>query len=176
MEKTPSWAPASRWSPLYGVLGTLGFNAVWSLLMLVCWKYVGTLATETLPQQMLGIVPALALNYGATFNLAVVFLWSCVCTPLWEEAVFRWLPWRFLSRGPNGTARSIWPMVLVSGVLFGLAHRHGLFSLTIQGVFGLALATLWFRNGPNAKVSYFSCVAAHGLFNFIPFAIMLISR
>lgn len=99
------------------------------------------------------------------------FLIAVVGAPFVEELVFRWLVCRSLASDPYGNLISVpegkgMGIVLVgSFVVFGILHGQGYFSLMIQGVGGLFLARLWFRNGPDLKTAYFSCVAAHSFYN-----------
>ena len=83
-----------------------------------------------------------------------------------EEFLFRGTPW-FITKDENGALKKGGWLIIVAGsfVLFGLAHRHGIFSLMVQGVSGLLLARLWFRNGPDSVASYWSTATAHSLFN-----------
>ncbi len=96
-------------------------------------------------------------------------LGAVLFAPLVEEIIFRWLfcrGWASDHEGnilPHGKGLGI--ILAGSFIAFGLAHGHGYFSVMLQGVGGLWLARLWFRNGPNHWSSYFSCVAAHSLYN-----------
>ena len=107
-----------------------------------------------------------ALN--SPFAVAGV-LGAVLFAPLLEEVVFRWL---FCGSAASDNDGKILPKgkglgVILAGsfILFGLAHGHGYFSVMLQGVGGLWLARLWFCNGTNHWSSYFSCVAAHSLYN-----------
>ncbi len=87
--------------------------------------------------------------------------------PLLEEPLFRGLPCSVASDN-NGELRPRWGIfvvIVVSFILFGLAHGHGYFSVMLQGVGGLFLARLFFRNGPNTRTSLLSGMAAHSLYN-----------
>ncbi len=86
--------------------------------------------------------------------------------PFLEEILFRGFVCNMAS-DDNGhlKPRGIFTLLAGSFILFGLVHGRGYFSVLIQGVVGLFLARLWFRNGPGQKSSYFSCVAAHSLYN-----------
>jgi membrane protease YdiL (CAAX protease family) len=85
--------------------------------------------------------------------------------PFLEEIIFRG-PCRALS-DKEGTLKPEFLFVVLSWsfIAFGLANGYGYFSVLLQGVGGLFLARLWFRNGPSRSASYFSCVAAHSLYN-----------
>ncbi len=87
--------------------------------------------------------------------------------PFLEEILFRGLPCSAAS-DTEGKIRPRWGLFVILGfsfIFFGLAHGQGYFSVLLQGVGGLLLARLFFRNGPNTVASYFSGVAAHALYN-----------
>ena len=86
--------------------------------------------------------------------------------PFLEEVLFRGF-FCSVASDENGNlkARGLFTVLVGSFILFGLVHGHWYYSVMLQGVGGLWLARLWFRNGPSQKWSYFSCVAAHCLYN-----------
>ena len=86
--------------------------------------------------------------------------------PFLEEVLFRGLVCN-LASDDRGKLRPRGVMMVLAGsfILFGFVHGYGYFSIMLQGVGGLLLARLWFRNGPSQKASYFSCVSAHSLYN-----------
>lgn len=109
---------------------------------------------------------------GLTSSWEVMgFLIAVVGAPFVEELVFRWFVCRSLASDnqmelisvPEGKGLGI--VLVGSFIVFGILHGQGYFSLMVQGVGGLLLARLWFRNGPDLKTAYFSCVAAHSLYN-----------
>lgn len=87
--------------------------------------------------------------------------------PIMEEIVFRGFFCGYVASDDDGKIkpRGVWMVLAGSFIFFGLAHGNGYFSLMVQGVGGLLLARLWFRNGPNMWAAYLSCVAAHSLYN-----------
>lgn len=89
--------------------------------------------------------------------------------PFVEELVFRWFFCRSCASDANGNilpgGRGLGIVLAGSFIFFGYVHGHGYFSILMQGVIGLWLARLFFVNGPNVKTAYFSCVAAHSLYN-----------
>ena len=87
--------------------------------------------------------------------------------PLLEEVIFRG-PCRALSDDAGKLNPKFLFVVLGwSFIMFGLAHGFGYFSVLVQGVGGLFLTLLWFRNGPSQLSSYLSCVVAHSLYNIL---------
>lgn len=124
---------------------------------------------------ILGVIPNIVLHdylrmgsrEAVASGLSWVFVSACIVAPFLEEIFFRAL-FCGVSADRSGKLSHWGWAVILSGsfIVFGLAHRNGLYSVLVQGVIGLFLARLWFRNGPGQKASYFSCVAAHGLYNF----------
>ena len=96
---------------------------------------------------------------------------AIVGAPHMEEIVFRWFVCRSLASDDSGNlistpeGKGLGIVLFGSFIVFGILHGQGYFSLAIQGVGGLFLARLWFRNGPGLKAAYFSCVAAHSFYN-----------
>lgn len=88
-----------------------------------------------------------------------------VIAPFGEEVVFRGICSAVADEKGKLMPRFLFVIISWSFIAFGLAHGHWYFSVMVQGVGGLWLARLWFRNGPNMQASYFSCVAAHSLYN-----------
>ncbi|MEK7131884.1 MAG: CPBP family glutamic-type intramembrane protease [Patescibacteria group bacterium] len=108
----------------------------------------------------------LTLNQALTSPFVVIgVLIVIVVAPLLEEVVFRGICPAVSDDNGKLKPKLLFIVLGWSFIGFGLAHGHGLFSLMVQGVGGLLLARLWFCNGPNMRESYFSCVAAHSLYN-----------
>ncbi|TSC74229.1 MAG: hypothetical protein G01um101444_347 [Parcubacteria group bacterium Gr01-1014_44] len=87
--------------------------------------------------------------------------------PLLEEVLFRGFVCSGMASDDNGKLKpqGLFTVLAGSFIIFGLFHGHWYLSVMVQGVIGLWLARLWFRNGPSRSASYFSCVAAHSLYN-----------
>ena len=98
--------------------------------------------------------------------VVVTTLMTMFGAPFLEEALFRGFVCNAAS-DDSGVLKPRGHFTVIAGsfILFGLFHGHWYFSVMLQGVGGLWLARLWFRNGPSQKWSYFSCVAAHCLYN-----------
>jgi len=119
---------------------------------------------------------ALLHHFHLTVNQALASPWvvmgvivTIVGAPFAEEIAFRWFVCRSCASDTSGNlipgGKGAGTVLLGSFLVFGVAHGAGYFSLMIQGVGGLWLAMLFFRNGPDLKTAYFSCVAAHSLYN-----------
>lgn len=105
---------------------------------------------------------ALASPYMVVGVLMTIF-----GAPFLEEVLFRGFVCNSMATDDHGRLKvqGLFTVLAGSFIIFGLAHGHWYFSVMLQGVGGLWLARLWFRNGPSQKSSYLSCVAAHSLYN-----------
>lgn len=72
------------------------------------------------------------------------FFMSCIWAAIWEEIGFRWLPIT-IARGFND--KMVFPVILMSSLIFGWGHGYGPTSLLIQGVMGLILSAVYLKNG-----------------------------
>jgi len=97
---------------------------------------------------------------SVAFNLVM----TCILPPLWEELKYRVVYLKvakFIDRATNANGEIIILGMLVSSIDFGWGHGFGIYSLLMQGVFGLMLAWVYIKNG----YSYISSVALHFLWN-----------
>ena len=101
--------------------------------------------------------------FGAQYTALGVFVFSCLLAPLWEEAAFRHAPLQ-IAKTFKGRLQMDFtvPIIIISSVIFGLGHGHGVISLIVQGVGGvfLSLAYLW------GNYSYWTSVMCHFMWNF----------
>lgn len=117
------------------------------------------------------------------------FFWGCIFAPFWEEVAYRYVPLAIamsleimLVRGFSHKIRSsrgveydydrghlygnlkgtgfILPVMLLSSVVFGLAHGN-VMNIMFQGVGGFIFAWLMIKGG------YFTAVMAHFMWNFM---------
>jgi len=122
-------------------------------------------------------------------NYALIFFMSCVFAPIWEELVFRYGPLRLARsadlilahisshkiRRLNGVEYDynrgqlygslmgtgfIFPMMLISSVVFGVMHGSVL-NIMFQGVGGFIFAWVMLKGG------YVPAVITHSLWNFM---------
>lgn len=100
-------------------------------------------------------------------DVSEYLFFSCLCAPIFEELMFRHVPLQLtkLVQLPSEALKLKLLMltVLLSSLIFGLAHGRGWESVLIQGVGGLALCWVYIKNG----YSYWSSVTAHALWNLI---------
>lgn len=92
-------------------------------------------------------------------HFLITFFSACILAPIWEEYIFRYLPFKFLNLSKYKDQFLI-PMILGSNILFGLAHG-GPINILIQGVGGLFLSYLYFK-----YESFWLNVLSHALWNF----------
>ena len=157
---------------------SVAFMFIWVLFFSLCLQPFLSEISGTIPKNelVLGVIPNYVLHdywrMGVQEAIASGLGWrlvaACIIAPFIEEIIFRGAVC-LLAADDKGKLRH-WGVMLIlalSCIGFGMAHRNGLInSIMIQGVVGLFLARLWFKNGPGQKASYFSCVAAHSLYNF----------
>lgn len=86
------------------------------------------------------------------------FIIGGILAPLWEELTYRYVP---IKIGEILNRDLLWPIIILSCVLFGWGHGNGVFSLLIQGVFGLIQCLVFMRT----KYSYLSSVVLHMMWN-----------
>lgn len=93
-------------------------------------------------------------------NFLYYFVFACVLAPLWEELAFRELPAK-IAKSINPII--VYPILLLSAIIFGWMHGYGVLSLLRQGVTGTAFSVVYVKNG----YSYWSAVAVHALWNLL---------
>lgn len=162
------------------VLATVAFAFIYILLVLCLFRVLGFIGPGTGSKVDFPLFNSIGVNWFLSSNhltvmqalatpiIALKFLGTVVFAPLLEEVLFRGVVCNFAS-DEFGRIKPRGEMYVLGGafILFGLLHGDWYLSIMIQGVFGLLLARLWFRNGPNQKKSYISCVAAHSLYNLL---------
>jgi len=98
-------------------------------------------------------------------ELFLLFLLGAVLAPVGEEVYFRGFLYPSLK-----SHLGVWGGIVFSGMVFGMLHFDFLrfFPLALGGI---GLAFLYERTG-----SLYSCIAAHGLWNFVMLLLLLLSR
>lgn len=86
------------------------------------------------------------------------FVFACILAPLWEEAAFRYAP---ITIAKKFGKDYLLPVIVISSIIFGWLHGHGVYSLIFQGVMGLVLSWVYIKN----NYSYWSSVALHSAWN-----------
>jgi membrane protease YdiL (CAAX protease family) len=100
--------------------------------------------------------PIAQYGYRFAHEGLILFFFSVILAPLWEELAFRVLPLHFTRNNP----KLLVPLVLLSSLIFGILHG-GPLSILIQGVSGFIMACVYIKNG----YSYISSVIYHMLWN-----------
>jgi len=85
-------------------------------------------------------------------------VWLCGFTPIFEEAIFRELPYKLFK--PDKEKELLF--IIFVAIIFGWLHGSYM-HIFAQGVAGIAFGWVYLRNG----YSYLSAVAAHGLYNLM---------
>ena len=83
---------------------------------------------------------------------------ALIAAPFIEELAFRFLPTK-LTRWLTKNEKILWIVVLISSVLFGIAHGRG--NLLVQGSSGFVFSLAFLKGG------YWSSVSAHVMLNAI---------
>lgn len=158
------------------VLAHVAAMLLWMLLIVVFFRAVGfSDINNSNNTPLLGVIGnyflhshhfTLATMLASAFVVMGVLI-TCFGAPILEEIVFRGLVCGFVASDEHGKMRpaGIFAVLTGSFIFFGLVHGQGYFSIMLQGVLGLFLAHLWFRNGPNRWAAALSCMAAHSLYN-----------
>ena len=132
---------------------------------------------------------SMLIPVGASKIIFVLFFFSCIFAPLWEELAYRYAPLE-LARGmeimlvktfPHKIRRErgveydnerdclygnlrgtgfILPVILLSSVVFGQAHGNTI-NIMVQGVGGVVFSWLMLKCG------YWPAVIAHSMWNFM---------
>jgi len=156
------------------ILATFGFFWLWLMIIVIFRRATeGESVVRSLRDLTpLGPLTSYALSHHWHLTLSQAFVvspwWTLfgvfIFAPMTEEAIFRALPIRKCVE--NGEIKDWWPIIVWSFIVFGFFHTLGPDGVMLQGVGGFMLAMLFVRNGPSQKVSYFSCVLAHAMYNF----------
>jgi len=90
-------------------------------------------------------------------------LYTCVFAPICEEMIFRW-PWLAMVttaiKDKKVYHKLYWYIAALLSIVFGAAH-YGYFSIFIQGILGMGLCYLYYKN----RFGYISAVVCHALWN-----------
>ena len=162
------------------VLATVAFAFIYISLVLCLFRVLGFIGSDTGSNVNFPLFSSISVNWFLSSNhltvmqalatpiVAFKFLGTVIFAPVIEEVLFRGIVCNFAS-DEFGRLKPRSEMIIFGGafIVFGLLHGNWYLSIMIQGVFGLLLARLWFRNGPKQRASYISCVVAHSLYNLL---------
>jgi membrane protease YdiL (CAAX protease family) len=140
---------------LFGKIRNIGFVFALELIYL---SIIVFLLKQLDPFDLYTLMHQYSLPHVIDANAIGIFFFACIWAPLWEEAAFRYAP---ITIAKNFGPQFLFPVIIISSVLFGWGHGSGPVSLLIQGVGGFLFSLLYIKNG----FSYKSSVTAHFLWN-----------
>jgi hypothetical protein len=136
----------------------LGFviDLIWVPIILLVIKLLDVSPTE--------VLPSFFFQFEESPHL--LFFLAVICAPLWEEAAFRYAPYKIAQAfgkhvNPELGRALLIPIMIIATALFGWGHGYGIYSLLVQGVGGFIISCVYIKNG----YSYWSSVALHALWN-----------
>ena len=90
-------------------------------------------------------------------------VYDCIFAPIVEEFIFRWIWIAAMIHLLGKRFKNVmWPFAAFLSIVFGVAH-FGYFSIFIQGVMGMGLCYLYYKN----RYGYLSAVVCHSLWNLM---------
>lgn len=135
-------------------------NVLTAFILCLLWViFVKVLLVDICDYPVLELKKQLTLQMPEE-TLKFAFLSGVIIAPLWEETAYRWFPMQVSKWFGKHT---LFPIIIISSIIFGWGHGYGQISLLIQGVSGFILACLYVKNG----FSFWSSVALHTLWNFM---------
>lgn len=141
-------------------IGVLAGMTGWLIVVTLTLAYSGVFGPVEPPQQQV-----LSAVYEGTFGVVMAFLTAGVIAPIVEETIFRGLLFSGL-RGPAG----LWPALVISSFLFGLAHLLAPLWMIMLTVLGMWLGAAFHRYG-----SLIVPVVGHTVFNVIMLTLALLA-
>lgn len=146
------------------VLWAVYLEFLWAALMILFLTYAFNFPAFQLREVIQGNITVYAAEKIFGPKMRYIFFFTCIMAPLWEESVFRYFAIRVGQLGDKlmGQSWLLFPMILVSSIVFGILHGSVL-NILFQGFGGLVLCWLYLKNGN----SYWSVVITHALWNFI---------
>ena len=137
-----------------GWLPWLAIGVVGAVVALVAAEWLGSLATQILPNSPNTQCTAVRDEYGGYVAVAIPLV--CVIAPLAEESIFRGFIYGWLRR-----RLPVLPAVVISAAVFSAAHVVLVLALPLFGV-GVILALLY-----EYSDSLLPGAIVHGLFNLV---------
>jgi len=137
-----------------GWLPWLAIGVVGAVVALVAADWLGSLATQLLPNSPNTQCTSVRDEYGGYVGVAIPLV--CMIAPLSEETIFRGFIYGWLRR-----RLAVLPAVLISAAVFSAAHVVLVLALPLFGV-GIILALLY-----EYSDSLLPGAIVHGLFNLV---------
>jgi membrane protease YdiL (CAAX protease family) len=138
----------------FGWLPWLAIGVVGAVLALVLAEWLGSLATQILPNSPNTQCTAVRDEYGGYVGVAIPLV--CLIAPISEETIFRGFIYGWLRR-----RLPVLPAVVISAAVFSSAHLVLVLALPLFGV-GVILALLY-----EYSDSLLPGAIVHGLFNLV---------
>lgn len=138
-----------------------------------CWNIPRIKVMRNIKIILIGFIASVVLvnlGYYITVwmepeNYWPILVYTCIFSPIWEEAVFRWAPIEIFRR-TGILEKTTWPLIILTSVLFAYIHE-GQSSILIQGIFGLILSVVYLQI--NSRYSYMYVVSLHSIWNLCIF-------
>ena len=103
----------------------------------------------------------LSIKYGSLAHITMFALLVLILTPLWEEALWRWLPIR-VTQWTTDQTWPLWIVIIIVSAIFGKIHGSYV-NIFIQGVAGIAFSWVFLKRG------YLAAVTTHVTYNTLLF-------
>jgi len=161
----------SIWGSIKNVFTAFVVTLIWTILMTLFLRVglgIGLNEIRIMILAQMSIYTKIPAAIGS--NPLAMFFFACVLAPLWEEAVFRYAPFKIARSlesvsscelfGYLPKTTCLFPAMVMSSIIFGLMHG-GVVNIMFQGFTGMFLAWVMVKSG------YPYAVLAHSLWNFM---------
>ena len=156
----------TTWGNLRIVFTAFSLMLIWTILVMVFLQRalgMGSNEIRSLVQAQLVIYASISAAIGN--NPFGRFFLSCVFAPIWEEAPFRYAPFKMARAWDKESGNILatyflYPAVIITSILFGVCHG-GVINILIQGVAGFVLSWVMIKSG------YKWAVLTHFMWNFM---------
>lgn len=125
-------------------------NVLLAFMFILAWSYTVDGVIEKVTGEVVG---------NGARPTPYYLLFVCLLGPLVEEATYRYAP---IEIAKERGIKKLLPIIVLSSIVFGLAHGYGMISILMQGVMGFVFSIVYIRNGD----SFLSSFATHSLWNF----------
>jgi membrane protease YdiL (CAAX protease family) len=171
------WSSRWQWSTI-GLIKPVGWLNVWMqailysvlLLVVVDMMLVPIVEHYSGEQVDLSSLNGIKGNF-LSYLIFIGFMW--VVAAFGEEFVYRGLLVERLASLFGHTKTALWCAVIISSVLFGLAHRYqGISGMLTTGVVGFAMGALFINN----KNRLWLTILTHGVYDVIGITLIYLDR
>jgi membrane protease YdiL (CAAX protease family) len=162
------WAKKWDWK-LIGLFKPKSWRKVWLhaiIISIILIAVIDVILTPVL-ESIFGTQPdisALDGIRGSFLNYAILIVFMWVIAAFGEEFIYRGLLVKRLGTFLGNTNAAFWIAVLISSVLFGLAHRYqGISGMISTGLVGFAFGVLFLKS----KNRLWLTILTHGIYDAI---------